>query len=107
MLRNYEEPFEMSRDALYDSLVRYVRSKPQHYTGIVEDRAAYELRTKLVGAYFAYNADVRFAITARGQGSALAIQVKTHWLFFMDPMDFWGRYCRRVTAALRNEASAA
>lgn len=107
MVRKHEEAFDVPPDALYEALVRYVRSKPEYYENVVEDRAAHELRAKLTIGYFVYHAQVRFVVTARSNGSALAMRVQTSPLFLIDPLDFWGRYCRRVTGNVRAQARAA
>jgi hypothetical protein len=50
MRRYRERVIPSSRAHLYDAITRYVRGKPEHYFGVVEDCAAFELRAKLVAS---------------------------------------------------------
>lgn len=101
MIREYEQTFEVPRLTLQDALVAYVRSKPEYYKDIVEDPA--ELHAHLTLGFFAYDADLTLSVAERMGGSTLSIRIKTHPLFFMDPLRFWRRYFDRVANNLRTQ----
>jgi hypothetical protein len=69
--------------------VRYIRSKPEYYENVVEERATHEARAKRTIGHFVDHAQVRFVVTAGGNGSALAMRAQTSPLFLIDPLDFW------------------
>ena len=96
MRRHAEQVFPRSAGDLYAAIAAYVRGKPEYYSSVVEDPATLGLDAKLMAGFFAYSSRVHFAVTAAPSGSTLVIDIKTHPLFFMDPLDFWGRYCQRV-----------